>query len=727
MATVPSTPRTSTQTLAADSAGPFNVGFRIFDTSYLKIYVDDVLQASWTTQATFTDGYDDAATVTPPSTVVSGSVIRIESWMITGRASDYVNGDPSLTNNMNVELARLWSLVGDHDREINRSMRATTDVDEAPLVSSGMLATDATGVPYWALLADIFTQRSVYIDSGIYYWASFAAFIADTTTYVAGATHRILSIGATYTATASTGNLGQTNAGGQQYDVVLPDCGMFLPEHFGGTTDVYINRAQSAGATLGGVPTLFTGSGQYIVSAPLIIKDHCGYVGANRDFEIYLANGANCDVFQTDGFATQTGTNIWFKTEGVLTDFVMLNLRINGNASAQTAASYGIRSYGKRFTWRDLEVYNCYSDNIYSECAYKGGQTDIYDDSPECVIENVWTSASANGNGITFRGPHDGRLNNIWPQRCANGAGIKFETDNTTFLYKGSADVGFVHSYSNNQGIVANAYISGQYFLCENNYHEGITGTTTGIEINELHGYSNSRYVGAGMEALTTDVSFDLSAGGWKVNIIFLTLEFGGTGVKTGANTRIGYASVDGKNLSGIGVDIDGNQNFIDARPFNFDGGTGTGIRMGNSGNVQGCFLRITTRACNTHFNNVSAGNQANWLTADIYTNAGETGYTGIWSTTSERWDLQVRGASTLYTRNKGTGTVSAAATTAVITHNLAQTPAAKDIRITWIDDIGAGVSWRISASTSTTFTLTVSSAPAGAVTFGWEADVGWG
>lgn len=131
MATVASTTRFTPITLASDSAGPFNVGFRIFETDSLTVYVDGETRADWTLTSTLTDnpgGYDDAATITFDDDISSGSVIWIEGTHVPEREDDYSATEPRLTDKMNAELPRLWTPVIEAFDRTLKSLRATTRV-----------------------------------------------------------------------------------------------------------------------------------------------------------------------------------------------------------------------------------------------------------------------------------------------------------------------------------------------------------------------------------------------------------------------------------------------------------------------------------------------------------------------------------------------------------------------------------------------------------------------
>lgn len=128
MATLASTPRTTTVTLATASAGPFNVGFRLFDEDTLEVYVDGGVRGDYTLSANFNGGFDDAATISFPTALAIGTVIVIDSALTPRRDSDYLAGDPSLVTKLNVELARIWSALADLKRDTRRSLRGFADL-----------------------------------------------------------------------------------------------------------------------------------------------------------------------------------------------------------------------------------------------------------------------------------------------------------------------------------------------------------------------------------------------------------------------------------------------------------------------------------------------------------------------------------------------------------------------------------------------------------------------
>lgn len=133
MATVANTTRITTITPAVLSAGPFLVGFRLFEADAIDVYVDgDRLEdTDFTVIATFSDGFDDGASVLLDTAVVSQE-IRIEGAMRPERGFDYIPTDPSIIQKINVELGRLWATTIELRREASRSLRVQS---EGPVVT----------------------------------------------------------------------------------------------------------------------------------------------------------------------------------------------------------------------------------------------------------------------------------------------------------------------------------------------------------------------------------------------------------------------------------------------------------------------------------------------------------------------------------------------------------------------------------------------------------------
>ena len=111
------------------SAGPFDIGFRLFDSDAVKVYVDGVEATAFTLAAAYANGFDDAATITFTSDVTAPAVITIEAALVPWREKDLVNGDRNLVAHLNVELARIVSSLAEIRRDVDRAIRGFDPLD----------------------------------------------------------------------------------------------------------------------------------------------------------------------------------------------------------------------------------------------------------------------------------------------------------------------------------------------------------------------------------------------------------------------------------------------------------------------------------------------------------------------------------------------------------------------------------------------------------------------
>lgn len=123
MATVAKNYRTSETTVAVSSAGPFTLGFRLFDDDGIKVYVNGAVRTDFTLSSAYLDGYDDDASITFDTALDVDDVLRIDSALKPWREEDLVNGDRNLVQNLNVEMARIWSAIADVNRNALRAVR----------------------------------------------------------------------------------------------------------------------------------------------------------------------------------------------------------------------------------------------------------------------------------------------------------------------------------------------------------------------------------------------------------------------------------------------------------------------------------------------------------------------------------------------------------------------------------------------------------------------------
>lgn len=129
MAIVDPAPRSTSWTLGFTSAGPFYVGFRLFDADKLDVYVDGVRTTDFTISSNFRNGYDDNATITFNAPLTSGTDVIVDGSLTPRREIEYAPNDRSLTTKLNNELARIWSVLSEVKRDTGRSLRGFTGID----------------------------------------------------------------------------------------------------------------------------------------------------------------------------------------------------------------------------------------------------------------------------------------------------------------------------------------------------------------------------------------------------------------------------------------------------------------------------------------------------------------------------------------------------------------------------------------------------------------------
>jgi len=167
---------------------------------------------------------------------------------------------------------------------------------------------------------------------------------------------------------------------------------------------------------------------------------------------LMLKDGANTDVISQTNFAALTGTNSKY---GLFRGEIH-GCTIDGNKSHQTAASYGIRLYGHGLEMTDVTVRNAYSDGIYTEWGVDSSFATPLDD-----LEGYFTgirSAFNNGNGWTFRGPHDSDFVEVVVYQNG-GWGMQIQTSAT---YNGNGHFSDINAFLNTLGgIYSNSSMDG--------------------------------------------------------------------------------------------------------------------------------------------------------------------------------------------------------------------------------------------------------------------------
>jgi hypothetical protein len=119
---------------------------------------------------------------------------------------------------------------------------------------------------------------------------------------------------------------------------------------------------------------------------------------------LQLASGMNADVIQGADFTSLTLSG---SITGGIGGWGIRDLTIDGNKANQSGTSYGLRVYGYNFDLSDLDIRNCYTDDLYTEWGNFGG-SEVAGGSIEARYRGVKLHGGS-GNGWVNRGPHDSR------------------------------------------------------------------------------------------------------------------------------------------------------------------------------------------------------------------------------------------------------------------------------------------------------------------------------
>ena len=198
---------------------------------------------------------------------------------------------------------------------------------------------------------------------------------------------------------------------------------------------------------------------------------------------LMLKNGANQDMISQTNFAALTGTNSLYGLFRVQ----IRGCTINGNKTNQTGTSYGIRLYGHGLEMTDVFVQEAYSDGIYTEWGL-----DSTFATPSLDLEGFFTgirSAFNNGNGWTFRGPHDSDFVELVLYQNG-GWGMQVQTSST---YNGNGHLSNINAFLNTLGgVYSNSSLDGSQIMAT-------TATGWGMLIDTgagSHNFSAAEFAG---------------------------------------------------------------------------------------------------------------------------------------------------------------------------------------------------------------------------------------
>jgi hypothetical protein len=330
MATVSPLPRTNRITLSFSTAGPFEVGFRLFDTEALDVYVDGLPRTDWTLAATFQNGFSDSATITFTAPLANGAVIQIDGALIPAREDDYING-PGLTALMNIELARVWASLSEVNRLARTAVRGFDDQDPVEGISA-------------AAFAGLETALDDAEAAALAAAASAAAALASQTSAAANAALLGVWRGAWVTATSYAIGDRVSNAGSSYYALSAhTSAALFSTDLSGGKWGVLAEKG-AAGTGTGDV--LAANNGSDFANKPTTLANLGGQpVNANLTAESGLTGAA-------DRLSYYTGVGA--KALTVLSAFARTILDDANDGAVRTTLGLGALAVLNQITISDL-------------------------------------------------------------------------------------------------------------------------------------------------------------------------------------------------------------------------------------------------------------------------------------------------------------------------------------------------------------------------------------
>lgn len=490
-----------------------------------------------------------------------------------------------------------------------------------------------------------------------------------------------------------------------------------------------INNAINAVAAAGGGVVFFP-EGIYLVGSAIVLKSLVYLLGeGSRITEFKLANAADCNILEIDGFAALTGSNKETIAQGTPYSFGFDKMSFNGNRTNQTVAG-GVALFGKRFhIGFDVLIYDTKGIGFYSECGDAGGQFEV-DDMPEGYIGQI-RIYKPGAQGFVYYGPHDAIIYKVSVSQAGqDGAGF----DGAIFSrkeneYNGICYItGHIHCYAcSGAGIRLRTAVHANILTGESCWYEGIVidtespGNWTGSyysTINTLEAYHNDQ--------ANTGSYYNIDIPG-QHNMIGNTIisnnkqSAGGLRVTGNGNTIIN-GNVLGQSVVSNGIAINLNASYcnIVMKVLNYTNATDIGFQFDTGSmnkidiimyQVAIAWKHIGTSAYN-HFeiNHVNTG-PATFLQKTGTFSETDTYNIKSYINLSEFRFSQYGGIL---------GSITVGNTFVDVTHLCFDTPKASDIHITPTNDWGTNRMW-VSNIGATTFRVNTNAAAGTDLIFSWR------
>jgi hypothetical protein len=364
MATVPASTRSTAFTTVSTTAGPFNIGFRLFDTDSLDVYLNGARTTAFTISATFLDGFTDSATLTLNTAVGSGTRVVIDGALTPRREADYLPGDAGLTAKLNIELSRLWSALAEVKRDTERSVRGLIPIEASEEITVGLTVDAVTSAAEAAASA---AQAALYEGPWL---DDAAAVLANTSLGYAAAGGNLVVAGDYIQARADAVVYRVAASGASDHDVttaggvklyVVPQNGCLNVKAFGakgdGITDdtAALLKAYEAACLVKG--TVLVPAGTYISSG--IDLGGAPHRGATWQGEAYDGRG-NSYLASTIKLKNGANRTLFTYLAGDAPHQIFRNIIFDGNQNQQSANEYLVKSnndlvtaypYGMHFEW----------------------------------------------------------------------------------------------------------------------------------------------------------------------------------------------------------------------------------------------------------------------------------------------------------------------------------------------------------------------------------------